>query len=236
VYDVSLFLLYLAVYSFIGWVVEVLYVFAGTQHLENRGFLTGPVLPIYGIGAIALLLIVEPYVSNPFLVFVASVIVTSAIEYIGSLMLDKIFHVTLWDYHNRPFNLNGRICLQNSLLFGVLALLLLYVIHPFVSDLLGKLPPDAAIAIAWTLFGILIVDTANSVRSLAKVRPVLDELHSSLAEAHAHIEQNATRLEQTVEEKRAAIRAQHIGTLGRLARVFPNARSVKAPPAEAKAS
>jgi uncharacterized membrane protein len=228
VYDFSLVLLYLAGYSFIGWIVEVLWVFAKSQHLENRGFLTGPFLPIYGIGAIVLILAVEPYVKNPFVVFVACVFVASALEYLSSLILEKLFHITLWDYHGRRFNLNGRICLENSLGFGALGLMLLYVLHPLISVALKALPQDAAIAIAWALIGILVVDSANSIRSLAKVRPVLDELHGTLTEAHTEIEQRAVKAHEAKVEKEAARGSASTSTLGRLARVFPRARSVRA--------
>jgi uncharacterized membrane protein len=148
VYTFSLFLLFLACYGFLGWVAEVLYVFATSRphRLQNRGFLAGPFLPIYGIGAIALLLLVYPYVGNPFLAFVASVAITSTLEFVTHLVLDKLFHIKLWDYSSRPFNLRGRICLQNSLLFGVLALLLIYVIHPTLSAFLDGLPATVAIA------------------------------------------------------------------------------------------
>jgi uncharacterized membrane protein len=228
VYAFSLVLLYVAIYSFIGWIVEVLWVFAKSQHLENRGFLTGPFLPIYGIGAILLILFVEPYVKNPFLVFVASVVVTSTVEYLSSLVLDKVFHISLWDYHDRRFNVNGRICLENSLGFGTLGLLLIYVLQPWISGGLKALPPDAAIAIAWALIGILIVDSANSIRGLAKVRPVLDELHGTLAQAHTEIEKRAVRMRATRTEKEAARRSASRSTLGRLARIFPRARSSRA--------
>jgi len=224
VYSISLVMLYLAVYSFIGWLCEEVFVLVTTQKLENRGFLTGPFLPIYGVGAIAMLLLVEPYVKNPFLVFVASTVVCSVIEYAGSLLLDKVFHITLWDYHDQKFNLHGRICLRNSLCFGALGLALIYVIQPFVGAGLKHLPQDAAIAIAWTLIGILVVDSANSFRSLAKVKPVLDELHGTLAEAHDHIEQRTVVAEQTMAEKEAARRAARHSTLGRLTRAFPRAR------------
>jgi uncharacterized membrane protein len=229
VYAFSLVLLYVTIFSFIGWIVEVLWVFAKSQRLENRGFLTGPFLPIYGIGAILLILFVEPYVKNPFLVFVASVVVTSTVEYLSSLVLDKVFHISLWDYHDRRFNLQGRICLENSLGFGALGLLLIYVLHPLISDALKALSPDAAIAIAWTLIGILIVDSGNSIRSLARVRPVLDELRGTLAEAHAEIEQRAVRMHEARTEKDQARRPASTSTLGRLARVFPHARSARSP-------
>jgi uncharacterized membrane protein len=224
VYGVSLVLLYLACYSFIGWLCEEVFVLVTTRKLENRGFLTGPFLPIYGIGAIAMLLLVEPYVKNPFLVFVASTLVCSVIEYIGSLLLDKIFHITLWDYHDQKFNIHGRICLRNSLCFGALGLLLIYVLQPIIGAQLKGLQHDATIAIAWTLIGILLIDSANSIRSLAKVKPVLDELHGTLAQAHDHIEQRTIALEATAEQKNEARRAARRSTLGRLTRAFPHAR------------
>ena len=231
-YAFSLFLLYLAVYSFLGWIAEVTYVFATTRQLQNRGFLTGPFVPIYGVGAILLLLLVLPYVNNPFLVFLASVAITSALEFFTHLVLDKVFHIKLWDYSDRPFNLQGRICLQNSLLFGGLGLLLLYVIHPFAAMLLGALPHSVAIALAFTLFGILIIDTANSIRSLAKVRPVLDKLKGTLSEAHAQIQRNAEQHHEEREARLSVAEATHAGTIGRLSRVFPHASSNRAPHVE----
>jgi uncharacterized membrane protein len=232
IYALSMVMLYLACYSFLGWVAEEIFVLGTTQKLENRGFLTGPFLPIYGIGAIALILLVEPYVTNPFAVFVACVVITSAIEYVGSLILSTIFHISLWDYSDQKFNLHGRICLRNSLLFGGLGLLLIYVLQPIISDVLSSLEEDAAIALAWTLIGILVIDSANSIRSLAKVRPVLDELQGTLAEAHSRIEERAVRAEETVAEQQAARRSARQSTLGRLSRTFPAARftRLKHPP------
>ena len=226
-YVFALIFLFLTLYSFVGWVAEVVFVFVSTRHLENRGFLTGPFVPIYGFGALAMIYFVSPYIKNPFLVFIASVVIASVLEYVTHLALDKIFHVKLWDYSDKPFNLHGRICLENSLLFGMLGLLLLYVLQPFVSSLLIHIPHDATIAVAFALFGILIVDAANSFRSLAKVRPVLDEVHGTLEQAHTRIESQANDIHATVEARRQAGGALHRGTIGRLARRFPGARSTR---------
>ena len=224
-YDFSLIFLYLSFYSFVGWIAEVGFVFVTTGHLENRGFLTGPFVPIYGFGALALIYFVSPYVTNPFLVFLASVVISSVLEYVTHLALDKIFHVKLWDYSKKRFNLHGRICLENSLLFGVLGLFLLYVLHPFVTYLLARIPQDVTIAIAWALLGILAIDAANSFRSLAKVRPVLDEVHGTLQEAHDSIEKRANDVRASVESRRQAGGAVHRGTVGRWVKAFPGARS-----------
>jgi uncharacterized membrane protein len=225
VYEISVLVLYLAIYSFLGWIVEVGYVFATTQKLENRGFLTGPFLPIYGVGAVLLVLLVLPYVKNPFLVFLASFLITTALEFVTHLALDKIFHIRLWDYSDKPFNIRGRVCLQNSLLFGVLGLLLIYVLHPFASGLIALLPQPAAIAVASSLLGILVIDGANSLLSLGKVRPELDKMKGSLAQVHAKIEADARARAAKDAARRSAFESDHAFTIARLTRNFPRARS-----------
>lgn len=227
VYEVSVLVLYLAIYSFIGWVVEVLFVFTTSQKLENRGFLTGPFLPIYGTGAVLLLVLVLPFVKNPFLVFVASVVITSALEFLTHLALDKIFHIKLWDYSNKPFNLHGRICLQNSLLFGVLGLLLIYVLQPFVMTIVKALSPTAAISLASVLLAILVIDSANSFFSLAKIRPAMDRVKGRMSQVHDEIEADARKQAAKRTERRSAVERAHAHTVSRLNRAFPRAHSSK---------
>lgn len=224
-YAISMLFLFLAVYAFLGWIAEVLYVLVRERSLQNRGFLTGPTVPIYGFGAIALILLVLPYVSNPFLVFLASVLITSTLEFVTHLVLDKLFHIKLWDYSTRRFNLWGRICLENSLLFGLLGVLLIYVIHPVLARVLVAIPHDVAIAVAWALIGILLVDAVHSITTLAKLRPVLTEVSGTLAQTHDRIEQGITQLEQTIDERRATADFARLATLGRLMKAFPHAKS-----------
>ena len=227
-YALSMLFLFLACYSFLGWIAEVSYVLVRERSLQNRGFLTGPFVPIYGFGAIALILLVLPYINNPFLVLLASVAITSTLEFFTHLVLDAVFHIKLWDYSDRRFNLHGRICLENSLLFGTLGLLLIYVLHPAIVRMLMAIPHEVAIALAWTLIGVLIVDSANSIRSLAKLRPVLDDVAGTLAQTHDRVEQGVIQLEQKIDQRRSTIDVAHLATLGRLARAFPHAKSSKA--------
>lgn len=227
IYFVSLLMLFLAFYSFLGWIAEVLFVLATEHSLQNRGFLTGPFVPIYGFGALLLLILVEPYVENPFLVFAASVVLTSLLEFVTHLLLDKIFHIRLWDYSESRFNLQGRICLLNSTLFGVLGLLLIYVIHPAFGRLISGLSHEATIALGWTLVGILIVDFANSVRTLAKLRPVLDQMSTTLARVHDEVETASVRADAELAARREALAAIPRATLARLTRAFPDARSTR---------
>ena len=142
-----------------------------------------------------------------------------------SEVLDKVFHIKLWDYSDQRFNLHGRICLQNSLAFGALGLLLLYVIHPAVDELDAALPPEVAIAVAWALLGVIVVEAGNFIRTLSKLRPVLDRLEGSLAEAHNHIEAEAEHLHEARDAHTSIDQATHLRTLRRMNTAFPHARS-----------
>jgi len=233
IYVLGVLVFYLAIFSFTGWIAEVIFIFATTQQLENRGFLTGPVLPIYGVGGILLISFVQPYVHNPLLAFLASILITSALEYVTHLFLDKVFHIQLWDYSKVRFNLRGRICLRNSLLFGLLSLLLIYVLFPLVTSVIGALPAVAAIAIASVLLGVLLVDTTNAFIGLAKIRPIVDRIRGNLSEIHARIEEEALDfIEARTKRQTTLIRAQG-KTIVRLSRAYPNAHSTNAGPSMA---
>ncbi len=116
--------------SFIGYLLEVLWCYLASKKIVNRGFLCGPVIPIYGFGAVLILFCLLRYYEDPVVVFVFGMIITSALEYFTSFLLEKIFHNKWWDYSNRKYNINGRVCLKNSFAFGILSLLIIYVITP----------------------------------------------------------------------------------------------------------
>ena len=108
------------IYSILGYVCEMIFCAIVDKKVVNRGFLCGPILPIYGVGAVFMLLALSRYKSDPLVVFVFGAIICSALEYFTSFVLEKIFHNMWWDYYDYKFNINGRICLLNSILFGML--------------------------------------------------------------------------------------------------------------------
>jgi uncharacterized membrane protein len=154
-----------ALYSFIGWVLETAYCSIPAQKFVYRGFLVGPVCPVYGFGAIAVAIILTPFQSHPELVFLFGVILTSVLEYASSVLLEKLFNKSWWDYSDRKFNVNGRICLMNSSLFGALSLFLVYVIHPMFTALLARMPESTVPAIAASLTMVFCIDLFVSVRN-----------------------------------------------------------------------
>lgn len=159
IYVMSLWL----IYSFMGFIVETTYVSYGQKKFVYRGFLLGPIIPIYGFGALIVLYLLQPVNSSLILVFIFGVISTSALEYFGSYVMEKMFDLKLWDYSTYPYNLNGRICLKNSILFGVLCVILEFFIHVEVLKFIQSIPIDTFNLIVITLMLITLVDTIISI-------------------------------------------------------------------------
>ena len=209
------------VYSFLGWVCETFYCSVGQWHFVNRGFLTGPVCPVYGFGALAVLYLLAPFARQPLLLFIAAMAVTSVLEYLTGLLLERLFHTRWWDYSQRRFNLHGRVCLRNSLLFGLIALIMVLFIHPAVQDALSRLPLRAAAALALLLAAVFTVDTVQSARSAFALSKKADQLAALRAELREKSAAYRETLQQAIsqhtadsEELRAAIR-ERLDTLPR---------------------
>lgn len=134
--------LWLMIYSIIGWVYESTICSIGHRKLINRGFLNGPYCPIYGTGAVLVLLVLGR-IQNPVLLFFAGALVTCSLEYLTSWLMEKLFHARWWDYSKRKFNIGGRVCLIGAVVFGAFSVVLVLVLHPFVKSLTDRLT-DAA--------------------------------------------------------------------------------------------
>ncbi len=153
------------IYGFLGWIVEVCYVRIRSGHWYNRGFLHMPFLPIYAVGAIIISLSLSS-LSNPALLYIAAVILTSTLEYITSYIMEHFFQTRWWDYSNNKFNIHGRICLLNSSLFGLLALIVIYLMNPLFLSVTSQITNRIQIVFI-NLFMIgLIIDLAYTLRDL----------------------------------------------------------------------
>ena len=172
--------LLLLFYSFLGWCGEMIYCSIGQRKLcEKRGFLNGPLCPIYGHGALLVLLVMGNRWNSPIATFLVGMVLTSAVEYVTSYAMEKLFHMRWWDYSRRRFNLNGRVCLLNSLLFGLACLVLRYGIQPRVFPPLEWLMDrHLLIPLALTLFVIYTADIVLSVRSAIQIGNRLEKLHA----------------------------------------------------------
>lgn len=162
-----LFLLFL-IYSFLGWVMETILCSIATKQFADRGFLIGPICPIYGYGAVLMTVLLTKFMDTPVALFTMAIVICSVLEYIISYIMEKMFHTRWWDYSNRLFNINGRVCLKNAFAFGILGLFGLYVANPFILSILNKIPFNYLKIMALILFIIIIVDTVISLVVITK--------------------------------------------------------------------
>ena len=126
------FFLYFIIYSFLGWLIEVGCKSIQYKRFVNRGFLLGPICSIYGYGVLFIVLLIGDDTSDILSVFLKSILICSVLEYFTSYFMEKLFKVRWWDYSNNKFNINGRICLETMIPFGLLGTLVVYVIHPLI--------------------------------------------------------------------------------------------------------
>lgn len=128
------------IYSFFGWVWETFYVSIKQGEFINRGFISGPFCTIYGCGAIAVYTILKPAEGNLFILFFGGIVVATLLEYFTAVLMESIFHTSWWDYSDKKFNFQGRICLGASLGWGVFTVILFRVLHPVVENLVSLYP------------------------------------------------------------------------------------------------
>ena len=149
-------------YSFLGWLMEVTCKLIQYKRFINRGFLMGPICPIYGHGAIIMLILLKDFASNPFILFVMSMLVCTTLEYLTSYFMEKLFSARWWDYSNKKFNINGRVCLRNTLCFGILAIVLVYFLNPFILTYIEKITEPFLSILFYTLLVVYIIDNIIS--------------------------------------------------------------------------
>ena len=163
------FLIFL-IYSFIGWISEVIYAFILEKKFINRGFLIGPICPIYGFGAIIMAFYLTQYKNNYITVFILGAVVCSILEYFTSYLMEKIFKARWWDYSNYKFNINGRICLQMSCLFGLGGVITVCFINPFLTYLINLIPNTIILIISTILFLLFLLDVITSFNIINKIK------------------------------------------------------------------
>lgn len=170
------------IYSFLGWVCECIYCSAGQRKWINRGFLAGPYCPIYGFGGVFVLTLLEPVADSFWMVFLWGVVITSTLEYLTSYVMEKLFHTRWWDYSRYRFNLNGRICLLNSTLFGLMCLFVVYIIHPPILNAVQQIP----IQLLWVMNAALLIysstDVFKTVHALLRRNKEFVELEKCMQE------------------------------------------------------
>ncbi len=162
-------------YAFLGFLLEVIVTYIRERKLVNRGFLLGPYCPIYGTGGI-ILLTLNNYQNRPILIFLVSIVICSFIEYVTSYLLELIYKVRWWDYSNRFFNVNGRICLTNSIAFGILGILLVCYLNPWFLNLLSKISGGTIKIISLIILVVTLIDIFVTFSIMFDIRKTVANL------------------------------------------------------------
>ena len=176
VYTTGQWVLLFFFYCFCGWVWESCYVSLCQRRWVNRGFLHGPLLPIYGSGAIIILFVTLPVEDSLVLIWLLGMLAATALEYVVGAAMEKIFQVRYWDYSQHRFNLNGHICLSSSIAWGFFSILLVRFLHPPVGRLLGDIPSWCVDPLALVLTVAFTVDVVRSVQAALDLREILTRL------------------------------------------------------------
>ncbi len=181
------------IYAFLGWCTEVSYAALVTGTFVNRGFLNGPVCPIYGFGVVIVLTCLTPLAGSLPLLFLGSVVLTSALEWLTGFALEKLFHQRWWDYSDEPFNLSGYICLRFAIAWGFACMFVVKLLHPTVLLFIRIVPQVLGVVLLALMGAVMAVDLAATVSTIIKLNRRLaqiDELAAKIREASNEFGEN----------------------------------------------
>lgn len=182
-------------YSFLGWIVDVTDVLINTKKLVNRGFLIGPICPIYGVGLLLITLLLNDYTDRPLVLFILTIFICMTLEYFTSYVMEKLFNARWWDYSDKKYNLNGRICLETTIPFGLGGLLVMYVINPLFTKILSLFNHNILIIIGTSLLTIFVIDVIVSFKAIAKVKQYfLSKYHDDTEEVNRRVKDYLIKL------------------------------------------
>ena len=200
-------LYYFFLYSLLGWIMETTLVSVREHRFVNRGFLNGPLCPIYGVGMCLIIVALTPYQDRLTDLFLGGMLLASALEYVTGWLLEKLFHAKWWDYSDKRCNLHGRICLRVSLAWGVLALVIIKLVQPAVTRLVASIPAEAGRIVLYGLLFLFFVDAIQSVwtalqlskkiRSLDRIKEELRGIYES-----SNLYENGEELRRRLENSR----------------------------------
>ena len=227
---------YFLIYSFLGWIMESIFRSIIERKIINTGFLKGPICPIYGFGAMIMATILSGLSNNIVLLFICAVVLLTFWEYIVGILLEKIFHTKYWDYSDHKINFQGRICLSNSIYWGILGVIFIKYIHPFMQEALGKINIDILYFVVCISSFIFVIDVVTSVIKVKNIKSALEkieELNNEIKEKIKEIKlitkeqeklditKNVQKIIEDLNEKRNKIILRLYKNVYRLKKAFP---------------
>lgn len=196
-HQLSVWFIYFIIYSIMGWIAETIYCSVLERHFVERGFLRGPLCPIYGTGAVIILWLLQPYVDSWILLFVIGFFLTSALEYLTSYAMEKVFKMRWWDYSKHFLNINGRVCLLNSTMFGILVLILVKGIHPWIEQRIASLPNQLLYLFVLAFASALLIDLIVSIKATFRLKEHLEKFK----EAQEHFKEEFEKYQREFVER-----------------------------------
>lgn len=231
-------LFYFAIYSFLGWLMESVYRSIIEKKIINSGFLHGPFCPIYGFGAMIMILILQKISNNIIIIFITSTIILTIWEYSVGVILEKIFKTKYWDYSDKKFNINGRICLQNSVYWGIIGVLFLKMIHPFIEEKVNLIPETILFYMSIVIYIIILTDvvvTITKILFIDKKIQQLYEISNMIKEKIVELkeseklekvyEENIQKMIRDLKRKQDRIKIKTYKLIVRLKKAFPTMQS-----------
>ena len=181
-YTMAQWLFFFYFYCFFGWCFESSYVSLKKRQPVNRGFIRGPFLPLYGSGAVMMLLVSMPFQHNLLLTYIAGCIGATALEYVTGVVMEALFKVRYWDYSNQKFNVQGQICLSSTLAWGGLTILMTRVVHKPVEGLVFAIPEGVLSVVTFVLTIYIVADFTLSFKAAIDLRDVLIKMDAAKEE------------------------------------------------------
>lgn len=229
IFDLAYFFI---IYAFLGWILETVYASLEEGRFINRGFLNGPFCPIYGFGAVLLIVVLRPVMNNLYLLFSGAIILTSGLEYLTGWVLEKVFDHKWWDYSNRRFNLQGRICLRFSIYWGIIAVAMLKLLHPEVIKLLDKTPYLYGLGGLYVLSCYFLADFIHTLLRVIELKAVLKEIQHLSIEGLERLEHIRGSSLEGIEDVKEELKAKYEMLISRMAvrnqrlfKAFPNLKN-----------
>ena len=180
--EIEMYIMLFFIYSLAGWLIEMIPATIREKKFVDRGFLVGPYCPIYGCGVILITLLLQKYADDVVVTFFLSVIICGTLEYLTSYIMEKIFKARWWDYSNNKFNINGRICLETLVPFGIGGVLVLFVFNPFLEKIINLIPDLALNIVTGVLCVLFLIDCIVSFKIILNLKEMTKELKDNTAE------------------------------------------------------
>ncbi len=228
--DIITLFLWFVIYGFLGWVWETAFCSIRAGHFINRGFLNGPIIPVYGFGAVFIIIALSlsapyipvhlPLIDIP-IVFFAGMIICTILEYITAVILESAFHIRWWDYSKQRFNFQGRICLKSALFFGFMSVVIIYIVQPLISKTIVNIPVQTENTLSLIFLVIITIDLAVTLSSLLHLKTHLENIQSRIENAADDLLEDAEDIRNSIITAFKGPKKQIL----RLTKAFPNSVS-----------